>query len=67
VPRDEEVEAMLTVPLRRLAMPDARRRETHEVDGRQVTIETCPIGEPVVWGATLRITRNMLALLGTLA
>ena len=62
-----EVDGMFTVPLRRLTTPEALRRETRALDGRAVTIETYPLGEHVVWGATLRITRNLLALLGTSA
>ena len=62
-PCPAEVDAIFTVPLRVLAAPDAERREIWEFDGRRVPIDTCPVDGHVIWGATLRITRNLLRVL----
>ncbi len=66
-PCPREVAAIFTVPLRTLRAPDALRRETWDFEGRPVPIDTYPVDGHVIWGATQRITRNLLAVLGSLA
>jgi 8-oxo-dGTP pyrophosphatase MutT (NUDIX family) len=66
-PSPEEVDAIFTVALRALAAPGASRRELWEFDGRRVPIDTFPVDGHVIWGATQRITRNLLDVLGALA
>ena len=61
-----EVDAIFTVPLRTLRAPDALRRETWDFGGRSVPIDTYPVDGHVIWGATQRITKNLLAVLDTL-
>ena len=65
-PCPEEVDAIFTVPLGVLAAPDAARQELWDFGGRRVAIETYPVNGHVIWGATQRITRNLLEVLGTL-
>ena len=65
-PAPAEVDAIFTVPVRALQEPDAVRRELWDFDGRQVPIETFPVDGHVIWGATQRITRNLLHVLDTL-
>jgi 8-oxo-dGTP pyrophosphatase MutT (NUDIX family) len=62
----EEVDAIFTVPLRTLRAPDALRQETWDFGGRSVPIDTYPVEGHVIWGATQRITKNLLAVLDTL-
>ena len=62
----DEVDVVFTVPLRLLDAPGAERRELWDFDGRQVPIECYPVGEHIIWGATHRITRNLLAVVRTL-
>lgn len=61
-----EVDAIFTVPLRVLRAPGAERRERWDFDGREVEIDTFPVEGHVIWGATQRITRNLLEVLETL-
>jgi 8-oxo-dGTP pyrophosphatase MutT (NUDIX family) len=65
-PCAHEVDAIFTVPLRALLAPGAERREVWEFDGRRVPIDTFPVEGHVIWGATQRITRNLLHVLSTL-
>jgi 8-oxo-dGTP pyrophosphatase MutT (NUDIX family) len=58
-----EVDAIFTVQLRLLAAPGALRHEVWDFAGRRVPIETYPVEGHVIWGATQRITRNLLELL----
>jgi 8-oxo-dGTP pyrophosphatase MutT (NUDIX family) len=62
-PCPQEVDAIFTVPLRTLRAPDAVRREMWDFGGRLVPIETYPVDGHVIWGATQRITRNLLGVL----
>jgi 8-oxo-dGTP pyrophosphatase MutT (NUDIX family) len=66
-PCPSEVDVIFTVPLRVLQAPDAERRETWDFDGRAIPIDTYPVDGHVIWGATQRITRNLLAVLQSLA
>jgi 8-oxo-dGTP pyrophosphatase MutT (NUDIX family) len=65
-PCPREVDAIFTVPLRALGAPGAERRETWDFGGRAVAVETYPVDGHVIWGATQRITRNLLHVLATL-
>ena len=60
VPDPREVDHIFTVPLTTLLAPDAERRETWDFDGTAVPIEHFPVAGQVIWGATHRITRNLL-------
>ena len=66
-PCPREVDAIFTVPLRVLLVPGAERRELWDFGGREVPIDTYPVDGHVIWGATQRITRNLLAVLRALA
>ena len=56
-------DAIFTVPLRVLRAPDALRQELWDFGGRRVPIDTYPVDGHVIWGATQRITRNLLDVL----
>jgi 8-oxo-dGTP pyrophosphatase MutT (NUDIX family) len=60
IPSAREVDAVFTVALERLRAPDAERRELWDFDGTRVPIDFFPIDGHVIWGATHRITRNLL-------
>jgi 8-oxo-dGTP pyrophosphatase MutT (NUDIX family) len=61
-----EVDSIFTVPLRVLAAPETARQETWDFRGRQVPIDVYPVNGHVIWGATQRITRNLLHVLAGL-
>ena len=65
-PCPREVDAIFSVPLRVLQAPDAERHEVWDFDGRAVPIDTYPVDGHVIWGATQRITRDLLGVLRTL-
>ena len=65
-PSPGEVDAIFTVPIRALQAPGAERHELWDFGGRRVPIETYPVDGHVIWGATQRITRNLLHLLPAL-
>jgi 8-oxo-dGTP pyrophosphatase MutT (NUDIX family) len=62
-----EVDAIFTVPLRVLQAPETLRRETWDFGGRQVPIDLYPVDGHVIWGATQRITQDLLDVLATLS
>jgi 8-oxo-dGTP pyrophosphatase MutT (NUDIX family) len=62
-PCPREVDAIFTVPLAELLAPDAERCETWDFGGRAVPIDHFPIAGQVIWGATRRITRNLLDII----
>jgi 8-oxo-dGTP pyrophosphatase MutT (NUDIX family) len=66
-PCPREVDTIFTVPLRVLQAPGAERQEVWDFDGRSVPIDTYPVDGHVIWGATQRITRNLLAVLRDVA
>ncbi len=66
-PAPDEVDAIFTVPLAALTAPDAERSELWDFDGRSVPIRLFPVGGQNIWGATHRITRNLLEVLATLS
>ncbi|HEV7733656.1 MAG TPA: CoA pyrophosphatase [Candidatus Binatia bacterium] len=66
-PAPDEVEAIFTVPIATLAAPDAERSELWELEGRSVPIRLFPVGDQTIWGATHRITRNLLEVIATLS
>jgi 8-oxo-dGTP pyrophosphatase MutT (NUDIX family) len=63
-PAPGEVDAIFTVPLGALAAPGAERRELWDFGGTRVPIDVYPIDGHVIWGATQRITRNLLHVAG---
>ena len=62
-PCPREVDQIFTVRLTDLLAPDAERRETWDFDGRRVPIDHFPVAGQVIWGATHRITRNLLDII----
>jgi len=62
-PCAREVATIFTVPVTDLAAPDAEREELWDFDGRQIPIRLFPVAGHVIWGATHRITRNLLDVL----
>lgn len=65
-PSPDEVDAIFTVPLETLRAPDTERRERWDFGGREIEVVTYPVEGHVIWGATQRITRNLLDVLETL-
>src|SRR5262245_23043151 len=65
-PCAREVDRIFTVALRDLLAPEAQRREAWDFDGRTVPIDAFAVAGHVIWGATHRITRNLLDVLGEL-
>jgi len=61
-----EVDAVFTAPVGQLADPETERQEVWDFDGQAIPIALYPVGGHVIWGATHRITRNLLAVLATL-
>jgi 8-oxo-dGTP pyrophosphatase MutT (NUDIX family) len=59
-PCPREVDHIFTVRLDDLLAPDAARRETWDFGGNPVPIDHFPVAGQVIWGATYRITRNLL-------
>ena len=66
-PCPDEVDLIFTVPLGRLESPDALRRELWDFGGRKVPIDVYAVDGHVIWGATQRITQNLLAVLADLS
>jgi 8-oxo-dGTP pyrophosphatase MutT (NUDIX family) len=64
VPCPREVDAVFSVSLAQLRAPEAERQELWDFDGTRVPIDFFPIDGHVIWGATHRITRNLLEVLG---
>jgi len=65
-PDPREVDHVFTVPLADLAAPGVERRETWSFEGRDVPVDLFPVAGQVIWGATHRITRNLLDIVGGL-
>jgi 8-oxo-dGTP pyrophosphatase MutT (NUDIX family) len=59
-----EVDHIFTVPLAHLLDPENERREVWDFEGQAVPIVHFPVAGQVIWGATHRITRNLLELVG---
>jgi 8-oxo-dGTP pyrophosphatase MutT (NUDIX family) len=66
-PSEAEVAAIFTVPLRVLQAPESARQELWDFGGERIPIDTFPVEGHVIWGATQRITRNLLDVIATLA
>jgi 8-oxo-dGTP pyrophosphatase MutT (NUDIX family) len=66
-PAPGEVDAIFTVALATLRAPGVLRRELWDFDGRQVPIDAYAVEEHVIWGATQRITQNLLDTLDAAA
>jgi 8-oxo-dGTP pyrophosphatase MutT (NUDIX family) len=62
-PSREEVAEIFSVPLANLRDPDARGEELREVAHGQVTVNTIRYREHVIWGATERISLNLIEVL----
>ena len=65
-PSEAEVAAIFTVPLRVLQAPESARQELWDFGGERIPIDTFPVEGHVIWGATQRITRNLLDVMATL-
>ncbi len=65
-PREGEVDQIFTVAIDDLLAPGAERREIWDFSGRDVPIDHFPVAGQVIWGATHRITRNLLDLVESL-
>ncbi len=64
-PCADEVDTIFTVPLHVLHTPSTLQRETWDFGGRMLPVDTYRVHGQVIWGATHRITRNLLSLLDT--
>jgi 8-oxo-dGTP pyrophosphatase MutT (NUDIX family) len=62
-PCPREVDTIFTVAAHELAAPGLEREELWDFGGRQVPIRIFPVAGQVIWGATHRITRNLLDVL----
>ena len=62
-----EVDAIFTVAVDRLREPGVERRETWDFGGREFPVDLYAVDGHVIWGATHRMTRGLLDLLGRLA
>jgi 8-oxo-dGTP pyrophosphatase MutT (NUDIX family) len=59
----DEVDAIFTVPVRRLVARGTERQEQWDFGGSRHPIDLYEVDGHIIWGATHRITRNLLALL----
>jgi len=62
-PSPHEVDAIFTVPVSVLRAPGVEREELWDFDGHRIPIRVFPVAGQVIWGATHRITRNLLDVL----
>jgi 8-oxo-dGTP pyrophosphatase MutT (NUDIX family) len=62
-PSPHEVDAIFTVPVSELLAPGVEREELWDFDGHRVPIRLFSVAGQVIWGATHRITRNLLDVL----
>lgn len=62
-PCPREVDTIFTVSVAELLAPGAEREELWDFDGRKIPIRLFPVAGQVIWGATHRITRNLLDVL----
>ena len=62
-PCPREVDTIFTVSIAELVAPGAEREELWDFDGRKIPVRLFPVGGQVIWGATHRITRNLLQVL----
>lgn len=65
-PSPAEVDCVFTAALDALRHPDNARTEQWELSGRQVPIDLYEIDGHVIWGATQRITHNLLRIVENL-
>jgi len=66
VAEPREVEAILHVPLSALLRPGAHRVEKREAYGMNLDVHYFELGDEVLWGATARITWELLGVWRTL-
>lgn len=59
-----EVDAVFTVAVHRLGEPGVERRETWDFGGQEHPVDLYAVDGHVIWGATHRMTRGLLELLG---
>lgn len=62
-PCPREIASVFTVPVASLCAPGAEREALWDIDGEPRRIPHFPAAGHVIWGATHRITRDLLALL----
>jgi 8-oxo-dGTP pyrophosphatase MutT (NUDIX family) len=62
-PCPREVDSIFTVLLADLLAPGAEREELWDFDGQKIPIRLFPVAGQVIWGATHRITHNLLDVL----
>lgn len=62
-PKREEVAEIIRVPLNALQDPACQRTELWNVEGRRFPVYFYRHQEHIIWGATARILRNLLALM----
>ena len=65
-PSPREVDAVFTVAVGRLSEPGIERRETWDFGGQEYPVDLYAVDGHVIWGATHRMTRGLLELLGRL-
>jgi len=65
-PNPHEVAEIFSVPLVNLRDPASRHREERVFNHRKVTVSTIQYGEHVIWGATERISLNLVEALAAL-
>jgi len=65
-PDPGEVAEIFSVPLANLEDPAARREELWELKHRRVKVSMIRYREHVIWGATERMTRNLIEVLAIL-
>jgi hypothetical protein len=65
-PNPREVAAIFSVPLAALEDPAGRRMELLELDQMRVPVTTVRYEGHMIWGATERISRNLVEVLGVL-
>ncbi len=61
-----EIEEIIEVPIAHLLKPEIHRMQKQEVLGREREIDFYEYGRHIIWGATARILRNLLQILGGL-
>jgi 8-oxo-dGTP pyrophosphatase MutT (NUDIX family) len=65
-PSPREVDAVFTVAVDRLREPGIEQRETWDFGGQEYPVDLYKVDGHVIWGATHRMTRGLLELLGRL-
>jgi len=66
-PHPREVDTIFTVPVPDLVAPGVEREEVWDFGGRSLPVRLFPVAGQVIWGATHRITRNLLDVFARVA